>query len=214
MTIAIRRVGVVIRKVRKLELDGNVLAALFGLPVEKKGPVEQCHGHFFVRGIFLLAALSLSLSAEAEVGGLAFQQSYAKASGEMVPALTITDCLSITSPNMLSQKAIVQCNLGTPSALLTIDTFDGMYSGAALRVDVRALRGPSDMIRVGGILLRAAGRVSASDHLAVSADLLKRASSAGWTRTCTDDVKTSARLCVQSGDGTIFDYTIAPLRGT
>lgn len=214
MTIAIRRAGVVIRKVRKLELEGNTLAALFGFCVKKKQFNQQCHGQFSARGIFLSAALFLLFSAQARAEGPAFQQSYARASAEMVPALSIARCAPVTSANMPSQKAIVQCDLGTPNAVLSIDTIAGVYSGALLRVDVRALQGPSDMIRVGSILLRAAGRVSASDHLAVSADLLKRASKNGWARTCTDDLKSAARLCVQSDDGAVFDYTITPLQGT
>lgn len=161
-----------------------------------------------MRAFFLLIALA---SSEAFSAQPTFRDKYNVAAKDMVPALQITSCTTKTSKTVPG-KAILECDVQLPNALLSLDSMNNRLTGVWLMLDSTQLNHPADLMRTGGMLLRAARGSSFGDYLAVTGDAFKASQTNGWKQACVDDKQSSMRFCVSSDDKRIFDLTLTPLQ--
>lgn len=151
----------------------------------------------------LLATLPLMVFAEQPT----FRKKFNVAAKEMVPVLQTTNCT--TKPvKKVPGKAITECELQMPNSLLTFDSMNGQLAGVWLMMDSSKLDHPSDIMRTGGMLLRAARGASYGDYLAVAAKALDMSRQQGGKEVCLNDKESAARFCVSSNDRGIFDMTL------
>lgn len=140
-----------------------------------------------------------------------FRDKYNAAAKEMVPALQITTCKTIPAKK-LPGKEIIECELQLSNALLSLDSMNKRLTGVWLMVDSTQLGHPSDVIRAGGMLLRAARNTHYGDYLAVTADLMNASRKNGWREACIDDQESDAHFCISRNDRAVFDITLTPLK--
>lgn len=159
------------------------------------------------RAFFLLTATLPSLAFAAQP---TFRDKYNGAAKDMVPALQITSCA--TKPvKTVPGKAIIECDVRLPNTLLSLDSMNNRLTGVWLMLDSSQLNHPSDLMRTGGMLLRAARGSSFGDYLAVAGDAFKASQKNGWKQACVDDKESSMRFCVSSDDRRIFDLMLTPI---
>lgn len=138
-----------------------------------------------------------------------FRQKFNAAAKEMVPVLQITRCTTKTAKKVPG-KAIIECELQMPNSLLMLDSINGQLASVWLMIDSSQLRHPSDIMRTGGMLLRAARGASYGDYLAVTAKAFDMSRQQGGKEACVNDKEAAARFCVSSNDRGIFDMTLQP----
>lgn len=159
--------------------------------------------------IFLLTAVvipSLAVSAQPT-----FRDKYNAAAKDMVPALQISSC--VTKPaKTVPGKSIIECSVQLANTLLSLDSMNNQLTGVWLMLDSSQLNHPSDLMRTGGMLVRAARGSSYGDYLAVAAEAFKASQKNAWKQACVDDKESSSRLCVSSADKRIFDLTLSPIQ--
>lgn len=159
-----------------------------------------------MQDFFLLTALASSVAFGAQP---TFRDKYNVAAKDMVPALQITSCATKVAKTVPG-KAIIECDVQLPNTLLSLDSMNNRLTGVWLMLDSSQLNHPSDLMRTGGMLLRAARGSSFGDYLAVAADAFKASQKIGWKQACVDDKESSMRFCVSSDDRRIFDLMLTP----
>jgi hypothetical protein len=155
--------------------------------------------------LFLLLVFISNNSFAAEVS---FRDKYKMAAKDMVPIMQIVNCADTPATN----KHIIECTLNMPNSLLTLDVVNGKLDGIWLMYDRNQLEHPSDMLRVGGMLLRALrGTSPAGNHLQVATDLYSKSSKVNGKTTCTVDSESAAKFCVDINPSGIVNLTLTPI---
>lgn len=156
----------------------------------------------------------LTLLASVSLAGVAaqptFRDKYNAAAKDMVPVLQTTGCEAKPVKNSTA-KAIMECQLNMPNGLLTLDSESGKLRSVWLMLDSTQLANRGDLMRAGGMLLRAARGADYGDYLAVASTAVDASSRQGWKEACVDDAPSASRLCVSSDNKRIFDLTLKPL---
>lgn len=140
-----------------------------------------------------------------------FRDKYNMAAKDMVPALQTTSCETKPVKN-ISGKETIECQVQLANTLLSLDSINNRLAGVWLMLDASQLSHPSDLMRTGGMLLRAARGTSYGDYLAVAGEAFKSSQQQGWKRACVDDKASSTRLCVSSDDKKIFNLLLSPIQ--
>jgi hypothetical protein len=139
-----------------------------------------------------------------------FREKYNTAAKDMVPALQTSSCE--TKPvKSIAGKAITECRVQLSNSLLSLDSADNKLTGVWLVLDSSALGHPTDLVRAGGVLLRAARGTSYGDYLAVSTSVFDASRRQGWQKACVDDKEAAARFCVSGNERGIFNITLSPI---
>ncbi|API77980.1 hypothetical protein AC251_26140 (plasmid) [Ralstonia pseudosolanacearum] len=139
-----------------------------------------------------------------------FRDKYNAAAKEMVPVLQTTGCDTKAVRNSAT-KAITECRLKMPNGLLTLDSESAKLKGVWLMLDSSQLEHPSDLVRAGGMLLRAGRGGHYGDYLAVASSLLDASRRQGWKEACVDDAQSASRFCVSSDNERVFNLILSPL---
>lgn len=139
-----------------------------------------------------------------------FRDKYNAAAKDMVPVLQTTGCEAKPVKNSTT-KAITECQLNVPNGLLTLDSESGKLRSVWLMLDSTQLAHPSDLMRAGGMLLRAGRGTYYGDYLAVSSKVFDASSRQDGKEACVDDAASASRLCVSSENKRIFNLTLRPL---
>lgn len=161
---------------------------------------------------FLVCMLALLLAQTlAEAAQPTFRDKYNSAAKEMVPSLQIKTCKTIPAKKPPG-KEIIECELQLFNALLSLDSMNKRLTGVWLMVDSTQLAHPSDVMRAGGMLLRAARNTHYGDYLAVTADLMNASRKNGWREACIDDQESDAHFCISRNDRAVFDMTLTPIK--
>ena len=140
-----------------------------------------------------------------------FRDKYNGAAKDMVPVLQTTSC-EIKRAKAPVGKAITECRLQIANSLLSLDSMDNRLSGVWLMLDSSKLDDATDLVRSGGMLLRAARGTSYGDYLAVSANVFDASRRRSWQEACADDKASSSRFCVSANERGIFHITLSPLQ--
>ncbi|MBO9538744.1 hypothetical protein [Herbaspirillum sp.] len=164
--------------------------------------------HLLKNILFLLSVIP-AMTLAAPPTQTKFLKSYSSASQEMTPELQTTSCTSKPIVKVPG-KTITECRLNVGNSLLTIDSMNNQVTGVWLMLDSQKLNPSSDLIRTGGMLIRAMRGSYYGDYLAVSASVFSASSKKKWKEVCTDDKDSSSRVCVSSDDGNIFNMTLTP----
>lgn len=162
-----------------------------------------------MRHAHALAVLLATFSIAAYATQPTFRERYNDAAKDLVPQLQTTGC---KTKQGVAGKSIMECELQTTNALLSLDSVNNKLSGVWLLVDPAQLPGRSgDVVRAGGMLLRSARGTTYGDYLAVAMDVFKASSKQGWKEACKDDSASASRLCVSANARGVFNITLAPL---
>ncbi|WP_334159352.1 hypothetical protein [Oryzomicrobium sp.] len=155
----------------------------------------------------IVAIMLLTAAATAGAEQLTFRDRYNAAAAEMVPVLKTTGCKA----KKATEKTITECELQASNALLTLDSQNNRLTSVWLMFDSTQLGHPSDTVRAGGMLLRAARGSSYGDYLAVALNAFDKSRRQGWSQACVDDKESSSRFCVSGNERGIFNITIRPI---
>jgi hypothetical protein len=159
---------------------------------------------------FGLAALAV-IPAAVLAAQPTFRDKYNGAAKDMVPVLQTTSC-ETKQAKAPAGKAITECRLQMANSLLSLDSMNNRLSGVWLMLDSTRLDDQTDLVRSGGMLLRAARGTSYGDYLAVSADVFDASRRRGWKEACADDKASSSRFCVSANERGIFHITLSPIQ--
>lgn len=159
--------------------------------------------------VFMLVILLIPMNAIA--AQKSFKEKYNTAAKDMVPILQITTCRTIIAKK-LPGKEILECSLNSSNSLLSIDFMNKQLTDIWLMIDSTQLDGPADLMRSGGMLLRAGRGSFYGDYLAVAAKAFEASNRIGWKEACIDDKESDFRFCVSSDDSRIFNLMLTPLK--
>ena len=94
------------------------------------------------------------------------------------------------------------------NSLLSIDAMNNVATGIWLMIDSSNFSSGTDILRSAGLLVRVArGGLPAGDHLMVGQSALDNLLKTK-KQYCVDDAESSAKLCLSSDDGRIYNMTI------
>lgn len=159
---------------------------------------------------FALAALAV-IPAAVLAAQPTFRDKYNGAAKDMVPVLQTTSCETKQAKEPAG-KAITECRLQMANALLSLDSMNNRLSGVWLMLDSTQLGHPTDLVRSGGMLLRAARGTNSGDYLAVASDVFDMSKRRNWQEACADDKASASRFCVSSDDRKVFHITLRPIQ--
>lgn len=140
-----------------------------------------------------------------------FKEKYNAAAKDVLPALQTTSCRVIQS-NSSPGQAVTECQLKMENALLSMVSKNNKLTNVWLHFDSNSLGHPTDAMRAGGVLIRAARGVSYGNYLEVSTQAFKKSSDFHWNDVCVNDEQSASALCVSKERETIFQLTLKPIQ--
>lgn len=156
----------------------------------------------------VLLVFLAGLSVAAQAAQPTFRDRYNEAAKDLLPQLQTTGC---ETKSVNADKAITECKLQSPNALLSLDSMNNKLSGVWLVVDATKLANAAEVARAGGVLVRAARGTAHGNHLAVATDVFELSRKNGWNEACKEDLTSTSRLCVSAANRSVYHFTLSPL---